>query len=66
MRRYRFGEEPGPDLSGSTTAQERLHMVWELTLQAWALAGRTLPHDSRASMPVRKIPLDSEGSEDPS
>ena len=40
-------------------------MVWELTLQAWALAGRALPQDSRGSLPVRRISLDSEGSEDP-
>ena len=63
VRRYSLGGEPGPDLSETTTARERLDMVWDLTLRAWALAGRALPDDSRASMPIRKVALDSpEGS----
>jgi len=61
VRRYSLGGEPGPDLSETTTARERLDMVWELTLRAWALAGRALPDDSRASMPIRKVALDSSG-----
>lgn len=52
---YRLGEEPGEDLSATTTAEERLAMVWPLTLEAWRLAGRELPSYERAEMPVRVI-----------
>ena len=40
------------DLSRNTTAQERLAMVWSLTLEGWALAGRPLPDYSRLHTPV--------------
>jgi hypothetical protein len=52
---HRLGEEPGDDLSATTTAEERLAMVWPLTLAAWRLAGRELPSYARAEMPVRVI-----------
>jgi hypothetical protein len=43
------------DLSLVTTAEERLTMMWELTLDAWAVAGRTVPTYSRGDTPVRII-----------
>lgn len=43
VRVYRLGEEPGDDLSATTTPEERIAMVWQLTLDAWAMAGRELP-----------------------
>ena len=52
VRVYRLGEEPGDDLSASTTPEERLAMVWELTLRAWALSGRPIPTYERHEMPV--------------
>lgn len=52
---HRLGEEPGDDLSATTTAEERLAMVWPLTLEAWRLAGRELPCYERSAMPVRVI-----------
>jgi hypothetical protein len=52
---HRLGEEPGDDLSATTTAEERLAMVWPLTLEAWRLTGRELPSYARAEMPVRVI-----------
>lgn len=55
MAGYRLGEEPGDDLSATTTAEERLAMVWTLTLEAWRLAGRELPNYERSAMPVRVI-----------
>jgi hypothetical protein len=56
IRRYRLGEEPGDDLSATTTAGERLAMVWELTLDAWALTGKPLPAYSRSETPLRIVP----------
>lgn len=49
---YRLGEEPGDDLSASTTVAERIAMVWELTVRAWALARRPMPGFTRAEMPI--------------
>ena len=40
---YQLGEEPGDDLSASTTAEERLGMMWELAQRAWVFAGRSIP-----------------------
>jgi hypothetical protein len=56
IRRYRLGEEPGDDLSASTTAEERLAMVWPLTLDAWAMAGKALPTYTRGETPIRVVP----------
>ncbi len=39
VRVYRLGEEPGDDLSGTTTAAERIALVWELSRRMWALGG---------------------------
>ena len=52
IRVYRLGEEPGNDLSGSTTAEQRLLMMWPLTLDAWALAGLPMPTYTRGETPV--------------
>ena len=40
------------DLSGTTTVEERLAMVWALTLEGWALAGRQVPDYARPQTPV--------------
>ncbi len=55
VRRFTLGEEPSDDISGSTTAAERLAMVWELTLEAWRLSGRELPAYDRSAVPGRVI-----------
>lgn len=52
---YRLGEEPGDDLSATTTAEERLAMVWELTQEAWRLAGREMPAYERSEAPIRIV-----------
>lgn len=52
---YRMGEEPGDDLSGCTTPEERIALVWELTRRMWTLAGRGLPDAPRDRLPVRII-----------
>ena len=55
VRKFRLGEEPADDLSGTTTAKERLEMMWPMTVDAWTLAGRTIPDYPRDKTPVRVI-----------
>lgn len=43
------------DLSATTTAAERIAMVWRLTLDAWALSGRPIPDYRREDAPGRVI-----------
>lgn len=59
----RLGEEPGDDLSDSTTAEERLAMMWPLAVDAWASAGRRLPKHKREGMPGRVIRTSPPSSE---
>jgi hypothetical protein len=53
VRKYRLGEEPSADLSETTTPEQRLEMVWTLTMDAWSLTGRSLPDYPRHAAPVR-------------
>jgi hypothetical protein len=39
--------------ANGTTAEQRLAMMWELVVQAWAIAGKPIPAYERAQMPVR-------------
>lgn len=55
IRSYTLGSEPGDDLSATTTAEERLAMMWPLALEAWALTGKPMPEYSRSTMPVRVL-----------
>lgn len=55
IRVYRLGEEPGDDLSSTTTATERLAMMWPLAVDAWASSGQPIPDYPRNDMPVRII-----------
>jgi Ni/Co efflux regulator RcnB len=59
VRKYRLGLEPSDDLSDSTTAEERLEMMWPLTLEAWSLAGKALPAYRRHEAVVRRFRRDS-------
>ncbi len=54
IKAYRLGEEPPEDLSASTTAAERLGMMWQLAQDAWAMAGRPIPDYPREETPIRK------------
>lgn len=56
IRVYKLGEEPPDDLSATTTAEERLAMMWPLARQAWALTGKPLPDYSRRETPIRIAP----------
>lgn len=53
VRSFRLGEEPGEDLSETTTVEERLSMMWPLAVEAWTLSGRMLPDYERTSLPAR-------------
>ena len=53
---FRLGQEPGDDLSKSSTAEERLQMVSTLTLEAWSLTGRPVPDYARSQTPVSRRP----------
>jgi hypothetical protein len=55
VRKHRLGSEPSDDLSDSTTAEQRLEMMWPLALEAWALSGEPLPDYARNEAPVRRI-----------
>jgi hypothetical protein len=55
IRAYRLGEEPPDDLRETTTAAERLEMVWQVTLDAWTLSGQKFPDYPRNEAPVRVI-----------
>jgi hypothetical protein len=55
IRRHRLDEEPDEDLSATTTAEERLGMVWQLTLAAWASAGLPIPDYPRDQAPGRVL-----------
>jgi hypothetical protein len=56
-RVFRLGHEPGDNLAEETTAEQRLAMVWDLTLRMWALTGRPLPSYSRENLPARILRL---------
>jgi hypothetical protein len=52
VHKHVLGDEPGDDLSATTTPEERLAMMWPLALEAWHVAGLTLPAYPRERMPV--------------
>jgi hypothetical protein len=47
--RHRLREGAAPD---GTTGEQRLAMMWELVVQAWAIAGREIPDYERPQMRV--------------
>jgi hypothetical protein len=51
--RYRLGEEPPDDLSTTTTAEDRIAMMWPLAEAAWKLAVRPWPTYDRRTIPAR-------------
>jgi hypothetical protein len=54
VQTYALGAEPELDLSASTPG-ERVAMVWQLTLDAWATMGAEIPTYTRAEAPGRVI-----------
>ena len=50
---FRLGDEPADDLTASTTPEERLELLRELSDRAWRLTGRGFPSYSRREAPVQ-------------
>ena len=55
VRKFRLGDDPGDDLSRTTTAEERLAMMWPLAVEAWSLTGRPMPGYRREEAPVERL-----------
>ncbi|MEJ7809871.1 MAG: hypothetical protein WKG32_05565 [Gemmatimonadaceae bacterium] len=55
VRVIRLGEEPGDDLSASSTPEARIEMVAELSRRMWELTGRPTPSYARADIPGRVV-----------
>lgn len=53
IRTFVRGQDPNAILEGSPSTAERLAIVWQLTVESWALAGRPLPEYGRKDMPIR-------------
>ncbi len=53
VRRFALGSEPSENLSTTTTAEERLAMMWPLAKEAWMLAHGEIPDLPRDQWPVR-------------
>ena len=53
VRRFRLGDEPDEDLSSTSTAEERLAMMWPLALDAFSLANESLESSPRSHWPVK-------------
>jgi hypothetical protein len=55
IARTALGNERSEDLSATTTADERLAMMWPLALDAWAAMGEPIPDYPRNEAPGRVI-----------
>lgn len=53
IRQFRLGEEPGEDLSATTSAEERLAMMWPMAVDAFCVRGASSAAPPRADWPVR-------------
>ena len=54
MARTNLADQPEHDLT-ALSASERIAMVWQLTLDAWATSGKELPSYERSQMPGRLV-----------
>ena len=54
-RTFALGAEPAWDDRSPATIDERIALVWELTLEAWQVAGKTLPTFDRVDSPGRLL-----------
>lgn len=55
IRKVGLRDEELTDPRDSSTVDERLALVWTLTMQQWAFSGREIPRYARAEMPGRVI-----------
>jgi hypothetical protein len=54
ISRHRLGESPS-DVLHDVSPADCIAMVWSLTLDAWAAAGRPIPDYARADAPGRLL-----------
>lgn len=59
IRRVSLEDERAPDVS-ALSPNERVAMVWRLTLDAWAISNRPMPTYSREEAPGRVLRRDDE------
>ena len=52
-RKARLGDQDDSAAPAGATPSERVAMVWQLTLDAWAMMGQSIPTYTRAEMPGR-------------
>lgn len=57
VRRYPLAKQPSADLSATSTARERLAMMWPLAVEAWTLAKGPQTPLPRSRWPVRRVKL---------
>lgn len=55
VRLTNLRDQPGDDLSSSTTLEERIAMMRSLAEAAWRVAGLPMPRYSRSRIPVRLL-----------
>lgn len=55
IRVLRLGAEPPDDVTATTTAEERLALVWALSQRLWALTGQRTTTGPRDRLPIRVI-----------
>jgi hypothetical protein len=65
VRLVGLGTEPRAHIPRLTTPEERLAMVWTLTVEGWALADRPMPAYLRRATPVRLCRPDRRRPETP-
>ena len=63
VRRFRLGSEPDEDLSATTTAEERIAMMWPLALDAFSVGPGDSESSARTTWPVIVRALDDPGVE---
>jgi hypothetical protein len=51
IRKLRLGEEELVDPRDTSTVDERLALVWQLTREAWSFQGREIPDYERRDAP---------------
>jgi len=55
IRKLALRDEELTDPRDTSTVDERIALVWELTRQQWSFSGLDLPRYSRSEMPGRMI-----------
>jgi len=56
VRALHLEDDTGENLCATTTAKERLAMMWPLAVEAWSLTGRPMPDYERRDTPLRRLP----------